>query len=83
MKYINYLTDDEFSKGFNTEFNNYTIRTKKIYGYIYRGDIHKNIVLGKEYNGVAEIKEGLSESDLLITSGYDGLNEGDAIQIKK
>jgi len=48
MKYINYLTDDEFSKGFNTEFNNYTIRTKKIYGYIYRGDIHKNIVLGKE-----------------------------------
>ena len=43
----------------------------------------RNIVLGKEYNGVAEIKEGLTETDLLITSGYDGLNEGDAIQIKK
>lgn len=43
----------------------------------------RNVVLGKEYNGVAEIKEGLTESDLLITSGYDGLNEGDAIQIKK
>ena len=43
----------------------------------------RNVVLGKEYNGVAEIKDGLTESDLLITSGYDGLNEGDAIQIKK
>lgn len=43
----------------------------------------RNVVLGKEYNGVAEIKEGLSESDLLITSGYDGLNEGDAIKIKQ
>ncbi|MDO9001706.1 MAG: efflux RND transporter periplasmic adaptor subunit [Bacteroidota bacterium] len=43
----------------------------------------RNVILGKEYNGVAEIKDGLSESDLLITSGYDGLNDGDAIQIKK
>lgn len=43
----------------------------------------RNISLGKEYNGMAEIKDGLSETDLLITSGYDGLNEGDAIQIKK
>lgn len=43
----------------------------------------RNVVLGKEYNGVAEIKEGLTESDLLITSGYDGLNEGDAIKIKQ
>ncbi len=43
----------------------------------------RNIVLGKEYNGIAEIKEGLTESDLLITSGYDGLNEGDAIKIKQ
>ena len=43
----------------------------------------RNIVLGREYNGVAEVKEGLSETDLLITSGYDGLNEGDAIKIKQ
>lgn len=43
----------------------------------------KNIVLGREYNGNAEIIEGLTETDLLITSGYDGLNEGDAIKIKK
>ena len=43
----------------------------------------RNVVLGREYNGVAEVKEGLSETDLLITSGYDGLNEGDAIKIKQ
>jgi len=43
----------------------------------------RNVTLGKEYNGVVEITSGLSESDLLITSGYDGLNEGDAIKIKK
>jgi membrane fusion protein, multidrug efflux system len=41
------------------------------------------ITLGKEYNGKAEIKEGLTETDLLITSGYDGLNEGDALKIKQ
>lgn len=41
------------------------------------------IKVGKQYNGVTEIIEGLSETDLLITSGYDGLNDGDAIQIKK
>ena len=43
----------------------------------------RNITLGKEYGGRVEIKEGLSDSDLLITSGYNGLNEGDAIEIKK
>lgn len=43
----------------------------------------RNITLGKEYNGVAEILEGLTETDLLITSGYDGLNDGDGIEIKK
>lgn len=43
----------------------------------------RQVVLGKEYNGVTEIASGLTETDLLITSGYDGLNEGDAIEIKK
>lgn len=45
--------------------------------------VKRFVTLGKEYNGVAEIKSGLSETDLVITSGYDGLNEGDALQIKK
>jgi membrane fusion protein, multidrug efflux system len=45
--------------------------------------VKHNVVLGKEYNGVVEILEGLTDSDLLITEGYDGLNEGDAIKIKQ
>lgn len=43
----------------------------------------RNVTLGKEYGGKVEILSGLSETDFLITSGYDGLNEGDAIEIKK
>lgn len=41
----------------------------------------RSVVLGKEYNGRAEIKEGLTEKDLLITEGYEGLNDGDAIKL--
>lgn len=40
------------------------------------------VKIGKEYNGRAEITEGLTETDALITSGYDGLNEGDTIKVK-
>ncbi|MDF2453463.1 MAG: efflux transporter, family, subunit [Bacteroidota bacterium] len=43
----------------------------------------RQVMLGKEYGGKVEILNGLSETDLLITSGYDGLNEGDAVEIKK
>ncbi|MES2567501.1 MAG: efflux RND transporter periplasmic adaptor subunit [Bacteroidota bacterium] len=43
----------------------------------------RSVTLGKEYNGKVEILSGLSAEDLLITSGYSGLNEGDAIEIKK
>jgi len=45
--------------------------------------VKRSVTLGKEYNGKVEITVGLGANDLLITSGYDGLNEGDAIQIKK
>ena len=45
--------------------------------------VKHDVVLGKEYNGKVEIISGLTESDMLITSGYDGLNDGDAIEIKK
>lgn len=45
--------------------------------------VKRTVKLGKEYNGRVEITEGLTPSDVLITSGYDGLNEGDAIKIKQ
>jgi membrane fusion protein (multidrug efflux system) len=44
----------------------------------------KQIVkLGKEYNGKAEVTEGLKDGDILVTLGYDIVNEGDLIAYKK
>lgn len=42
----------------------------------------RNISMGKEYNGKVEVTGGLTANDLLITEGYDGLNEGDLVKIK-
>lgn len=48
------------------------------------GKAQKRVVeIGKEYSGQAEIKSGLKESDLLITLGYDIINEGESIAYKK
>lgn len=55
--------------------------------YVYIADGQKAkkqiIKLGKEYKGMAEVKEGLKEGDVLITLGYDIVNEGDVIMYKK
>ncbi|UKJ05777.1 efflux RND transporter periplasmic adaptor subunit [Solitalea lacus] len=40
----------------------------------------KAVKVGKIYNGKAEIVNGLSEGDKLITIGYQGLNDGEAIK---
>lgn len=45
--------------------------------------IKKLIKLGKEYKGHAEITSGLKEGDILITLGYDIVNEGDLIVYRK
>jgi membrane fusion protein, multidrug efflux system len=41
------------------------------------------VTLGKEFNGKIEITGGLKEGDLLITEGYNIVNENDAIAYKK
>lgn len=43
----------------------------------------RHIKLGKQYDGKVEILEGISATDNVITSGYEGLNEGDGVKIKK
>ena len=43
----------------------------------------KMVIISREYDGLAEIKSGLNEGDLIITEGYDLLHEGDAVVIKK
>jgi membrane fusion protein (multidrug efflux system) len=48
------------------------------------GIVVKNIIqISHEYNGLAEISEGLKDGDLLITEGYDLINEGDHVNVKK
>jgi len=48
-----------------------------------KGKAKKQLVkLGKEYNGKAEVLSGLKEGDQIVTSGYDLINEGDAVQTK-
>jgi membrane fusion protein (multidrug efflux system) len=45
--------------------------------------VKKNIKTGREYNGKAEVMSGLQEGDMLITEGYDLVNEGDKIVVRK
>jgi len=45
--------------------------------------VKKTIKTGREYSGLAEVLDGLKEGDLLITEGYDVLNDGDKITVKQ
>lgn len=45
--------------------------------------VKKVIKTGREYNGLLEVVEGLKEGDMLITDGYDIINEGEKISVKK
>lgn len=48
------------------------------------GIVHKKVItISKEYNGMAEIASGLTESDKLIVEGYDLVNEGEKVTVKK
>jgi membrane fusion protein (multidrug efflux system) len=45
--------------------------------------VKKTVTINHQYNGNAEISSGLKEGDLIITDGYDLVNDGDAIKIKQ
>jgi membrane fusion protein (multidrug efflux system) len=59
--------------------------TSETYVYVAEKNkvVKKVITTGKEYNGMAEVSKGLNAGDLLITEGYDIVNEGDVITLKK
>jgi membrane fusion protein (multidrug efflux system) len=42
----------------------------------------KIIKTNREYNGLIEVVDGLKAGDMLITAGYDILNDGDLITVK-
>jgi len=44
--------------------------------------VKRKITLNKVYNGYAEVVTGLNQGDLLITEGYDLINEGEKIIVK-
>jgi len=39
----------------------------------------KMVIVGATYNGMTEVKSGLTEGDQLITTGFQELNDGDQI----
>lgn len=45
--------------------------------------VKKVVAISHEYNGNAEISNGLKAGDMLITEGYDLVNEGDKVNVKK
>lgn len=45
--------------------------------------VKKILTIGREYNGMAEITNGLKEGDLLITEGYDLVIEGAPVKATK
>lgn len=55
------------------------------YVYVAQGNkpVKRIVTMGKQYGGKAEIKDGLKEGDLLMTLGYDIVNESDDIIYKK
>lgn len=44
--------------------------------------VKKVITISKEYNGNAQVTDGLAEGDKLIVEGYDMINPGDKVIIK-
>ena len=45
--------------------------------------VKRNIKIGREYSGMAEVQEGLKAGDQLIVEGYDLVNEGEKVQQAK
>lgn len=59
--------------------------TNESFVMIFENDkaVKKVVKISHEYNGMAEISEGLKEGDMLITEGYDIINDNDQVNLKK
>lgn len=45
--------------------------------------VKKQVKTGREYAGMAEITEGIKAGDIIITMGYELVNEGDKVTVAK
>ncbi|MBL7895696.1 MAG: efflux RND transporter periplasmic adaptor subunit [Bacteroidia bacterium] len=59
--------------------------TGERYVYVVKDDkaVKSVIKTGREYNGKVEVKEGLAAGDLLVTMGFENVNEGDKVAYNK
>jgi len=59
--------------------------TGEKYVYLVKDDkaVKSVIKTGREYNGRVEVKEGLTAGDLLVTLGFENVNEGDKVVYNK
>jgi len=59
--------------------------TGERYVYVVKDDkaVKSVIKTGREYNGKVEVKEGLAAGDLLVTLGFENVNEGDKVVYNK
>ncbi|HXB42254.1 MAG TPA: efflux RND transporter periplasmic adaptor subunit [Bacteroidia bacterium] len=59
--------------------------TSENYVYVVNSNkaMKKVIKTGREYGGLTEVTSGLNAGDLLIIAGYDLVNDGDVITVKK
>ncbi|MBS1636561.1 MAG: efflux RND transporter periplasmic adaptor subunit [Bacteroidetes bacterium] len=59
--------------------------TKESYVYVVENGkvVKRSIKTNREYNGMVEVESGLKEGEQLIVQGYDLVNEGDAVEVKK
>lgn len=59
--------------------------TGERYVYVVKDEkaVKSVIKTGREYNGKVEVKEGLAAGDLLVTLGFENVNEGDKVVYNK
>jgi membrane fusion protein (multidrug efflux system) len=82
LKVVDYKTDSAIVVPTDvvqhSETESFVLVVKKEKGVI---TVKKKIVeVGESYNGSTEIKQGLTTGDIIITKGYQNVNDGDAIQ---
>lgn len=49
----------------------------------YNGAFRQPVVIGKTYNGIAEITEGLNDSSRVVTTGFRELVEGEYVRVEE
>lgn len=66
MEYKNFLTNKDLEENIEVHHDLHNLRIKKLFGYIYRGDLHNNFVLSIDPKFYGSLE---SASEYLLTEG--------------